>query len=72
MKTYEIWSKGFYSNESEWDNAHLWGEQEGDSFLDACNKFFSGNESYEVINDRPVWWGSYLCDNEEEARKVFG
>jgi hypothetical protein len=71
MVKFQIWSEGFMVNGGG-GTAVFWGEAEGDTFLEACNTFFAGDEFYSVSDGRPFRWACKLFDNEADARKNFG
>lgn len=77
MKEYEIWSEGFACS-GDRGNATFHGKQNADSFEEACDIFFNGNELYRglLAGDRKTkiraFWGCRLFDNEIDAKKSFG
>lgn len=66
---YEIWSEG-YNDMGNIGSAHKHGEQEADSFDQACVIFFVDDKFFN--GKLLTYWGCRLFDNEAEARKSFG
>ncbi|MBY6838690.1 thymidine kinase [Clostridium botulinum] len=73
IKKYEIWREG-YSCTGLHDTARIFGTQEGNSFKEACIKFFSEYDDGNLCFDsnRMSYWGCKLFDNETDARRHFG
>lgn len=75
MQEYEIWSEGYLCTGMEGvpEKAQLFGISEGNSFKDACIKFFSKQEDGNYFNEEAMaYYGVKLHDNEADARKRFG
>ncbi len=74
MRKYEIWSEGYRATGDK-GNAWYHGEQEAESFQEACDIFFADpkNDSEGYYNSKTLTlWACHLFDNEEDARKTFG
>ena len=69
---FDIWSEG-YSCTGEAAGAHRHGEQQANTFQEACDKFFIA-EKHNGYYDRKhlTYWGCQLFDNEAQARRGFG
>lgn len=76
MKKYEIWSEGYLCTGMEGipEKAFCFGTEEGETFKDACIKFFLREERHKVYFDSNdmTYWGCRLFDNEVDARKSYG
>jgi hypothetical protein len=75
---YKIWAEG-YECTGQSSKANFMGEQEADSFQEACDKFFMDKSKpqyethakcYEL--DTLSYWGCSLFDNKADASKAFG
>lgn len=73
---YEIWSEGFRVSGETGAKAEKIGEQEANSFEEACDLFVKRNPQYkscyEKRNGVPAYWGCRWFNNEADARKSFG
>jgi hypothetical protein len=69
MKKYTIWREGFHVMEGK-AGASFVAEIEADSFQEACDKHFQGQDLYD--SKRLTEWGCRLFEKEKDARKSFG
>ena len=72
MTTFNIWCEGYLATGTEGipAKAVFIGTIEAETFQQACDKRFSGNQYYDA--DRRTYFGCRLFDNEQDARKTFG
>lgn len=73
---YEIWSEGFRVSGETGSKAYKLGEQEANSFIEACDLFVKSNPQYKgcykKVKGVPYYWGCRWYDNEADARRSFG
>ena len=76
MKTFEIWIEGYAFNESEHGPCRLLGTSTGETFREACDKFFEENPSKEgkkyYNSEYGYYWACRLFDNREDAARFNG
>jgi len=71
-KKYEIWSEGYRVTGGS-SGARLHGTEIATSFKEACVKHMDNDEDRKYFDeDRVIYWGCRLYDNESDARKTFG
>lgn len=77
-KLWEIWCEGYHVNEGK-SPAVLFGLAWGDTFAEACIKYFETDKRRAAKEvemyfkpDRLTYWGCRLFDNEADAREAFG
>ena len=70
MKSYNIWSEGYRAT-GESSAAIRMGCGTGDTFKEACDKYFGKHDNY-YDSKNLTYWGCRLFDNETEARTTFG
>lgn len=69
MNLYEIWAEG-YAATGQSGSAQLIGHSSGDSFREACDRFFRFDGLYD--SKRLTYWGCRLFESEAQARRNFG
>lgn len=72
MATYNIWCEG-YNCTGNASDAHCFGQEEGETFQEACDTFFSKHpQGVYYSKNRGTYWGCKLFPDEASARKAFG
>lgn len=73
MKPWAIWCEG-YAATGESSTASLLGHAYGDTFKEACDKFFEEAAERRRLYNREnlTYWGCRLFDNPTDARRSFG